>query len=227
MPERYGGLPGVVREPRVGNWPNYHLSLAELAMRHPDADAYFLVEDDALLYDSENLREYLEQALWPGFRPCLVSLYCPSDYSAGKIGWRTIRIPWTLGALAFVFPRRLARAFLLDPTVCRHRWRGWQDPGGGLANADAVIGEWAWRKRIPIWYPTPSLVQHIGATSTLGLDLRVVGMRRAALWAGSLVALTAWGDAGRPVDLAPERAQLDRSGRRRAEGGWLTRPCAS
>ena len=33
---------------------------------------------------------------------------------------------------------------------------------------DDVIGMWAERSDVPIWYPTPSLVQHIGETSTIG-----------------------------------------------------------
>jgi hypothetical protein len=188
VPERYTHLPGALREPRIGNWPNYYLALSELSMRHPEADAYLLVEDDALLYDGENLREYMEQSLWPGLRPSLVSLYCPSDYTAREFGWRPHRGEWTIGALAFVFPRRLARAFLLDEGVCHHRWGRWQEDDQGLSNADVVVGRWARRRGIPVWYPTPSLVQHIGETSTLGLDLRVVGMRLADCWAGSLLA---------------------------------------
>src|SRR5262245_12422235 len=32
---RFAHLPGALREPRVGCWPNYYLALAELLMRHP------------------------------------------------------------------------------------------------------------------------------------------------------------------------------------------------
>jgi hypothetical protein len=186
--ERFGHLPGVLRDGRVGCWPNYYLALAELLLRHPDADAYLLAEDDAQFYDLESLREYLEEMLWPQRRPCLVSLYCPGPYSAHDFRWQALGSEWNLGALAFVFPRQLARAFLLDRHVCAHRWSRWAEDDGGLSNTDLVIGEWAMRRRIPIWYPTPSLVQHIGVTSTLGLDLQATGERRALEWAGSLIA---------------------------------------
>jgi hypothetical protein len=186
VPERFGDLPGVLREPRVGTWPNYYLALAELLMRRPDADAYLLAEDDALFYDGEALREYMEQTLWPERRPCIVSLYCPSLNTARDHGWQPLRPGWTVGALAFVFPRRLAQDFLLDRAVCDHRW-GRRREDSGLAHTDIVIGQWALRKRIRIWHPTPSLVQHIGVTSTLGLNLEAAGERRADCWIGSFI----------------------------------------
>jgi hypothetical protein len=45
-----------------------------------------------------------------------------------------------------------------------HRWN---PKHKGLANLDALIGQWAERSRVPIFFPTPSLVQHIGHVSTL------------------------------------------------------------
>jgi hypothetical protein len=186
VPERFGGLPGVLREPRIGCWPNYYLALAELLMRHPDADAYLLAQDDALFYDGEALREYMEQMLWPE-RRCIVSLYCPSLNTSRDFGWQPLRPGLSVGALACVFPRRLAQDFLLDHAVCNHRWGRWQEEDGGLANADIIIGQWALRKRIRIWCPTPSLVQHIGVTSTLGVNLQAAGERRADRWIGSFI----------------------------------------
>jgi hypothetical protein len=126
--------------------------------------------------------------LWPDGRPCLVSLYCSSAYSARDFGWRPLPSRWTWGALAFVFPRCLAQDFLLDRAVCNHRWGRWQERDRGLANTDLVIGRWALRRGIRTWYPTPSLVQHVGVTSTLGLGLQAVGERRADRWVGSLIA---------------------------------------
>jgi hypothetical protein len=187
--ERLAHLPGVLREPRIGCWPNYYMALAELLMRHPDVDAYLLAEDDALFCDSGEVRGYLEQMLWPAPRPCIVSLYCPSAYSARKFGWQPRLSAWTWGALAFIFPRRVAREFLLDSLVCNHRWGKWQEEHQGLANTDIVIGEWATQREIPIWYPTPSLVQHIGTTSTLDLNLQVNSERRASRWAGDFTSL--------------------------------------
>jgi hypothetical protein len=211
VPERFGRLPGVLREPRVGCWPSYYLALAELLMRHPEADAYLLAEDDALVYDREVLREYLEEMLWPERRSCLVSLYCPSLNTRDEPGWHSLQPGWAVGTLAFIFPRRLAQDFLLDPGVCAHRWDHWHQPDGGLAGTDMVIARWALRKRVRIWYPTPSLIQHIGATSTLDLDLQADGERRASCWIGSAILASSTKSFGASGGCQPP----DSSGRRK------------
>jgi hypothetical protein len=156
-------------------------------MRRPDADAYLLAEDDARFFDAEVLREYLEQMLWPSPRPCIISLYCSSIYSTPDFGWRPLPARWGWGSLALIFPRRVVRDLLLDQSICGHRWHRWQTEDGGLSGTDYVIGGWAWKRRIPFWCPTPSLVQHIGATSTLSLGLEATGVRQAHRWAGALV----------------------------------------
>jgi hypothetical protein len=56
----------------------------------------------------------------------------------------------------------------------------------GLRFIDDVIGEWAERNLVPIWYPTPSLVQHIGETSTVWPGVPAAGFRRADFFAGDL-----------------------------------------
>jgi hypothetical protein len=181
VPERFGRLPGTLRSPAAGAWPNHYLSLLELTLRQPNADAYLILQDDALLYDGENVRAYLEETLWPGDRPALVSLYCPQPYTAKRFGWQRFRKSWVWGALAFVFPRATARAYLRDCAVCQHRWRS---AAGGLSQIDVVIGWWARRRRVPLWFPTPSLVQHVGETSTLWADSPAVGSRAASVFVG-------------------------------------------
>jgi hypothetical protein len=179
---RFGHLDGTLRSPAAGAWPNHYLSLLELTMRQPGADAYLMLQDDALIYDGENVRAYLEEALWPGDRLPVVSLYCPAPYTAERFGWHRYRKSWVWGALAFVFPRATLQAYLCDRSVCQHRWRS---KTGGLAQIDVVIGWWARRRRIPVWFPTPSLVQHVGATSTLWADSLATGPRAASLFVGS------------------------------------------
>jgi hypothetical protein len=73
---------------------------------------------------------------------------------------------------------------LIDRDVFVHRWN---PDGTGLVCTDDVIGLWAERSGIPIWYPTPSLVQHSGETSTLwSFDSRATGVRKAAWFAGDV-----------------------------------------
>ncbi|MDG3003620.1 hypothetical protein [Paludisphaera mucosa] len=161
---RHAGRPTTTRIPTVGAWPSYYLGLAELIMRHPEADAYFMLQDDVLLYDRQDLREYLETMLWPSDPPGLISLYCSSVYTRPGAAWHELEEAWVWGALAFIFPRDLARRFVADPWVLAHRWSA---SGHGLVAIDVLIGAWADRHRFPVHFPCPSLAQHIGAVSTL------------------------------------------------------------
>lgn len=180
VPDRFGHLPGTLRSPAIGAWPNHYLSLFELTLRQPDADAFLILQDDALIYDGENVREYLERVLWPS-ATAIVSLYCPAPYNASRFGWRRFRKSWVWGAQAFLFSPEAARRYLLSRRVCQHRWRSAEK---GLTQIDVLLGWWAWWRRVPIWYPTPSLVRHIGDISTLWVDNRTLGKRAANLFVG-------------------------------------------
>jgi hypothetical protein len=177
---RHADLPLTLREPRVGAWPNYYLALAELVFREPEADAYLLVEDDVLFFDREDLRGYLERILWPSETIGAVSLYCASEYTRSTSGWHRFDGEWVWGALAFLFSQESARRFLGDPEVIAHRSR----KQTGLVDTDTLIGNWASRQNLPIFFPTPSLVQHIGETSAIWPSARALGLRRADRFAG-------------------------------------------
>jgi len=181
VPGRFAHLAGTARDVRVGAWPNYCLGLWELLLRRPEADAYLMVQDDALFAEGGGLREYLERALWPGDSPCLVSLYTSARYTSPRDGWRDLPEPWFWGALAFAYPRPLALAFLTDPEVVAHRGNPLD---GGLAGIDRLIGDWAARRGVKVWHPTPSLVQHIGTTSAIWSATAPGGPRRADRFIG-------------------------------------------
>ncbi len=182
IPDRFHHLPGTYRDLAVGAWPSFFLALGEMLMRCPHADAIMLIEDDSLFHPGDDLRLFLEAMLWPGEQPCLVSLYCPAQYTRAEPGWGSFNGRWDCGSLAFIFPPCLAKRFLMDEQVIEHRWNR---EGTGLMFVDDVIGVWAERSDVPIWYPTPSLVQHIGETSTIGsFESRASGVRRAAWFSG-------------------------------------------
>jgi hypothetical protein len=181
IPEVFANLPRTLREPRIGAWPNYYLALAELLMRNPEAEAYLLVQDDSLFCEDGDLREYLERVLWPGKQPGIASLFCSRAYTQPRAGWYEFEGPWLWGALAFVFSRQAAQRFLADLEVVEHRWSRRRNP---LADIDWRIGQWAWRSDVPVYYPTPSLVQHIGDVSSLWKGARRHGYRRASWFAG-------------------------------------------
>jgi len=178
--ERHTHLPVVLRGRPIGAWPSYYLALSELVLREPQADAYLLVQDDAAFYDRENVRQYLEEISWPTSTG-VVSLYCSEAYSQPTSGWYALDERWVWGAVAFLFPRESARRLLCDERVLAHRWRG---PDGGLRNIDAVVGDWVRRSALQVFYPTPSLVQHIGDASTLWPAGRAWLKRRADRFAG-------------------------------------------
>ncbi|MEJ7595366.1 MAG: hypothetical protein WKF77_27925, partial [Planctomycetaceae bacterium] len=156
-------------------------TMLELILSEPDANAILMLQDDAQFYDRENVREYLESILWPSEPAGIISLYCSAAYTRETQGWAVAEERWEWGALAFVFPVELARRFVCDAKVIQHRWTE-----RGLRFIDDVIGEWAERNSIPIWYPSPSLVQHIGDTSTVWPGVPAEGYRRADSFAGDL-----------------------------------------
>lgn len=176
LPENFDHLPVTQRTDQVGAWPSYYLALQEMQLRDPDADAFMVVQDDAQLYHRENLRQYLESILWPSEFVGAVSLFCSSAYSRGQPGWYSLDEHWVWGALAFIFPAERLREFLQDPAVQDHRRTG---RFNGLQNIDVVIGKWAKRRGFEIWYPYPSLCQHIGETSTLWPMANLDGYRSA------------------------------------------------
>lgn len=176
LPESCRKLPVTQRDHPAGAWPNFYLSLSELAMRDPAADAYLMVQDDTLMCECPELRSYLERVLWPGVSDGVASLYCSRAYTQSRPGWYRFRGTWRWGANAFIFSRRAAQQFLADRYVVKHRWRIGR---GGRLNVDGVIGRWCHRQRIPLYYPTPSLAQHIGESSTLWKNGQAAGDRQA------------------------------------------------
>ncbi|MDB5388806.1 MAG: hypothetical protein JWM11_4452 [Planctomycetaceae bacterium] len=183
IPDRYSQLPVTWREESIGAWPNTYLALMEMIQRDPHVDAYLLLQDDAFLYDRGNLREYLEAALWPGDCPGIVSLYCPQPYNRTEPGWHTRSEPWVWGAQAFLFSPAAAREFVSSPEVISHRWTGHYE---GRVQVDVLLGKWALAHDWPVWFPNPSLVQHVGNTSSIWQDARIAGFRRANWFAGDL-----------------------------------------
>jgi hypothetical protein len=181
IPDEFADLPRTHREPRLGAWPNYYLALTELLMREPSADAYMIVQDDTLFSSLSGLRVYLERILWPGRQPGVASLFCSRADTQPQAGWYRFEGVWVWCALAFVFSRAAAQRFMADRDVVLHRWSKTRN---GLADISWRVGKWAHSNDVPIYYPTPSLVQHIGDVSALWEGVRAFGNRRAAWFAG-------------------------------------------
>jgi hypothetical protein len=178
--DRHASMPTTYRSERVGAWPNYYLALAELMLRQPRADAFVVVQDDAFFYHHESLPRYLQDVLWPSRDPCLVSLYSCEEDQARRNGWHPNRRLAVSGPVALVFPAEIAKAFLTDFAVFERRWHPDEKAATSLGD---LITTWGNRQGIATWFPTPSLVRHIGDTSTLWTGLRASGAQRAGRFA--------------------------------------------
>lgn len=178
VPRKFSALPVTSRHSRLGAFPNWYLGLAELVMTFPEADAYFLSQDDVLF--ARGLRAYLEAHLWPQPRLGVVSVYCPAPYTRNRAAGFYVeehgRETW--GALAYLFPNASARAVLGTPQVVNHRLR----QTGGDHQIDGLVGQWCRITRLPYLVHEPSLAQHIGDVSTVFPGTSNSGKRRADLF---------------------------------------------
>ncbi len=168
--------------PALGAWSNFLLALAELCQREPLADAYLMLQDDVDLCQS--LRGYLEEKLWPGAQPGVVSLHTPAHLAPRHgIGFFKADLGWNAwGAQALVFSNHAARALLADIKVMDHRLKG---PLGGNKNVDSVVGEWCRRTKHGFWLHAPSLAEHTGQHSTLWRGTKLEGRRKSADFPGT------------------------------------------
>ncbi len=77
-------------------------------------------------------------------------------------GWNECCIGWTFwGALAFCMKRATAAALLRHPRFTRHP---------GPQQVDAVVAASMLDLKLPSFVRVPSLVDHVGDTSTIGND---------------------------------------------------------
>lgn len=166
----------VRRRKQYGDWANWATAFYELLMSEPDADYYFIAEDDGLF--CRGCREYLERTMPQLGKIGTVSPYCPGRYHVpdfvgyhnechGSLTWSTLTV---------IMPHSSAVSFISDPNVQRHRfvdvfanddiiWGFDVDPKNSAK--DAIIGQWAKRNGLPMYYHTPCLASHIGTDSTL------------------------------------------------------------
>ncbi|TWT54912.1 hypothetical protein Pla22_25660 [Rubripirellula amarantea] len=162
------------RSTAVGGWSNFCLMIAELYHRYPTADAFLLLQDDALLARYSDLRHYLEVVMQRIGSRSIASLFCSGVEAKQNTGWHRRDNEIQYGAQAFVFGKEAMHQWLASFADTQPKG---ENPQVGI---DGRIGRWAWRKRIPIWLPHPSLVWHLGETSTLWGDAQPLGPRQAS-----------------------------------------------
>lgn len=174
------GMNVVHRVSKMGAWANWISAISELYLRNPEADAYFILQDDVELCKS--VRRYLEASLWPESRLGFVSLYSPSIYQGPGPYVRPSGGSGYIGALALVFPPQAVRSLLSSPTIWTHGLR----PGkAGASGIDTALGYWAGKEDLAGLFHVPSLAQHTGDTSTIWAGAQNGGQRRADDFVGS------------------------------------------
>ena len=201
IPESFKGHV-VSRRKKYGDWTNWASGLYELFLSEPSTEYFLMLEDDALL--SFGLREYLEYCLPNLGEFASLNLYTSSKYFCprrprmfhnecqGKRTWSTV---------AVVMSHSSVLRFFSDLDVQKHRffdifevkegfWRLNSSYGSGKTSMtdcvgntvkDAVIGQWAEKLGLPVFYHTPSLVEHIGEFSTLTDDVSTPSNGRMSL----------------------------------------------
>lgn len=152
------------RGTRLGMFCNWYLSLTELVLREPNADAFFLCQDDVVF--CEGVRSYLEQLLWQSPSPHILSIYCAAVHDRNSSsGFHIVDKAWqTFGALALIFPNAVAHALLCDSLFLHYRRNGALKEPAGI---DSVVGAWCQKSQIAYYVHSPSLAQHIGQCTTL------------------------------------------------------------
>lgn len=169
----------IVQRPRFfGDWTNWATGLYELLLSEPDADFYFMAEDDGVI--CRGAKYYLDEQLPKLGEFATASPYCPNKHRRNNfIGFHNECIGWlTWSTLTVIMPRESVIRFFSDPDVQRHRfehifpvpeneipWGVEVEPKNSVK--DAVLGLWAKKNNLPMYYHSPSLVQHMGLTSTL------------------------------------------------------------
>jgi hypothetical protein len=164
-------LPVTVREPKIRAYGNWILALAELYIREPLADRYAIFQDD--LVAVRNLRQYLEHVPYPP--KSYLNLYTYKNFrdQRGPSNEDIVRGQPVgflrsnghgRGALALVFDLAATKVLLSS----RHMVGRPSDPSVGWKKIDGGVVESLRNEGIVEWIHAPSLVQHIGETSTVG-----------------------------------------------------------
>lgn len=165
---KHFGLELTVRIDRIRAWGNWWLALQELYIRHPEADRYFLAQDDIIC--CRNLRQYLETVPYPESCYQNLTLY-PANADSRKRGWYRApsgdRIKWRgLGAQALVFDRTAVLTLLgkefMPLTMKPNR------PDIRYHRIDGAVVSKLETFNIMEYVHNPSLVCHIGDESIIG-----------------------------------------------------------
>lgn len=169
------GFESVKRLSRFGPWKNWYHGVSYLANQYPMSDAYLMIQDDGIL--SKNIVAYLINNPFPK-DTAIFSLYCPSIYRSIYPGWFSVKKGYSMvGAVAIAITKKYMEAFLKSDIVINYD----KDK-----HIDGLLGKWAEINSLKVYYHFPSLVQHIGETSTIYPRKKINRQRRADSFIGNV-----------------------------------------
>ena len=159
-------LPVTVRTPAIRTAGNWLLAAWELFLRNPSATYYALFQDD--ITACVGVREYIEKT--EGLEKHYFNLctYKQNEEMAGdRRGWYPSNQKGR-GAQALVFPQEALRALLSQEKIVQRlldEGRGWRSVDGTISIAMNIAG-------FTEYVHMPSLVDHIGRTSSMGNTIK-------------------------------------------------------
>lgn len=143
-------------ENQSGQFKAWLAAVDLLLLTSPQADAYFLVEDDVVF--CKGLRVWLVKNLWPDdpAKIALCSPYSPEAYQIPVRGWhREVRGLYLCSGQSWVVPPATLRRINTELHGLIHS-------PDKLRGGDYIIGQWALDRGLGVWFHSPSLGQHIG-----------------------------------------------------------------
>lgn len=151
----------VQRVSKLGIFGNWMLGLYELFIRNIDADAYLMIQDDIIV--SPGTKKYLEESLWFNEDPHITCLFCPNAIDNDEnFGWRTSN-SFSGGPTAIVMSHETVQTIITD--ILPLRFYAIQKSKKSSFD-DLGIFHLMSRKGYKVYYPKPSLCDHIGHIST-------------------------------------------------------------
>lgn len=206
-----GQLRSKLDRPATAVWDRYNdrwdTGRRSLLAYDPQATHHCVIQDDAVI--PHDLIGGVEMALQqvparPG-DPAPLCLYAGKtkpyktqmDRRARRPGVSWLRMPSLYWGVGIVLPTEI-----IEPMT------SWCDRQTHIRNYDLRIGAWLTHKRIPVWYPYPSLVDHRNSASLVA-ERTARNSRRAHQFIGADVSALDYDWKGKYVDIVPTPTHMN------------------
>lgn len=146
------------RSEKIGIFGNWMLGLYELFIRNIDADAFIMIQDDIIL--PPGLKKYLENSLWFTDNDHIVSLFTPASVSRDQPdGWHKTS-EYNGGPAVIVMSHGAVRK-ILSSTIPLQFYGAQKTSNSSFDDLGIFLID-----NLEVYYPIPSISDHIGHIST-------------------------------------------------------------